>query len=71
MAYSLYGFIISQFGEIEDVMESGQTVKEFLDSYFGFKRDMLGVVAGVLLGFVVLFTFIFAYSIRAFNFQRR
>ncbi|KAL0323943.1 UNVERIFIED_CONTAM: Pleiotropic drug resistance protein 1 [Sesamum calycinum] len=67
----LYGFIVTQFGDIEDVMDSGETVKDFLRSYFGFKRDMLGPVAAILLGFVVLFTFIFAYSIRTFNFQRR
>ncbi|KAL0330857.1 UNVERIFIED_CONTAM: Pleiotropic drug resistance protein 1 [Sesamum angustifolium] len=71
VAYSLYGFIVTQFGDIEDVMDSGETVKDFLRSYFGFKRDMLGPVAAILLGFVVLFTFIFAYSIRTFNFQRR
>ncbi|GER56174.1 pleiotropic drug resistance protein 2, partial [Striga asiatica] len=62
MAYTLYGFIITQYGEVRDVMEdSGQSVEEFLRNYFGFRRDMLGMVAGVLLGFVVLFTFIFAY----------
>ncbi|KAI3454014.1 hypothetical protein Pfo_010677 [Paulownia fortunei] len=71
VAYTLYGFIVSQFGEIQDQMESGETVEEFLRNYFGFRHDMLGVVAAILLGFVVLFTFIFAYSIRAFNFQSR
>ncbi|KAL2236919.1 pleiotropic drug resistance protein 1 [Sesamum indicum] len=71
VAYSLYGFIITQFGDIQDVMDSGETVQDFLRSYFGFRRDMLGVVAAILLGFVVLFTFIFGYSIRTFNFQRR
>ncbi|KAL3645872.1 transcription factor [Castilleja foliolosa] len=71
LAYSLYGIIVSQFGEVKDEMESGETVEEFLRSYFGFKHDMLGMVAAMVLGFVVLFTFIFAYSIKAFNFQRR
>ncbi|GER45131.1 pleiotropic drug resistance protein [Striga asiatica] len=71
VAYTLYGLIVSQFGEIQDRMETGQTVEQFLRSYFGFRHDMLGMVAAIVLGFVVLFTFIFAYSIRAFNFQRR
>ncbi|KAI3468322.1 hypothetical protein Pfo_024985 [Paulownia fortunei] len=71
MAYTLYGFIITQFGEIQDVMETGDTVEEFLRDYFGFRHDMLGFVAAILLGFVALFTFIFAYSIKTFNFQRR
>ncbi|KAG8375439.1 hypothetical protein BUALT_Bualt10G0100100 [Buddleja alternifolia] len=71
MAYTLYGFIISQFGEVHDQMESGETVVEFLRSYFGFRHDMLGMVAAILFGFVVVFTFTFAYSIKTFNFQRR
>ncbi|KAG6414602.1 hypothetical protein SASPL_121975 [Salvia splendens] len=71
VSYTLYGFIVSQFGEIETEMDSGVTVKQFLKDYFGFEHDMLGVVAAILCGFVVLFTFIFAYSIKTFNFQRR
>ncbi|KAG6417147.1 hypothetical protein SASPL_119298 [Salvia splendens] len=71
VSYTLYGFIVSQFGEIETKMDSGVTVKQFLKDYFGFEHDMLGVVAAILCGFVVLFTFIFAYSIKTFNFQRR
>ncbi|KAL0297339.1 UNVERIFIED_CONTAM: Pleiotropic drug resistance protein 1 [Sesamum radiatum] len=71
-AYTLYGIIVSQFGEIKDQMEGGdETVEEFLRNYFGFRHDMLGMVAAILFGFVVLFTFIFAYSIRTFNFQTR
>ncbi|KAG6391312.1 hypothetical protein SASPL_149066 [Salvia splendens] len=73
MAYTLYGMIVTQFGEIEDFMsdQADTTVKQFLKDYFGFERSQLGLVAGVLLGFVALFTFIFAFSIRTFNFQRR
>nr|QVT92329.1 ABC transporter [Salvia miltiorrhiza] len=71
VSYTLYGFIVSQFGDIETEMDSGVTVKKFLEDYFGFERGMLGVVAAILCGFVVLFTFIFAYSIKTFNFQRR
>lgn len=64
--------IVTQFGEIEDMMTDRDiTVKQFLKDYFGFERSQLGLVAGVLVGFVALFTFIFAYSIRTFNFQRR
>ncbi|KAL7112056.1 hypothetical protein ACP275_05G129500 [Erythranthe tilingii] len=71
LAYTLYGLLVSQFGKIQEPMDSGVTVEQFLKDYYGFEYDMLGMVAGILLGFVVLFTFIFAYSIRAFNFQRR
>ncbi|KAK4481011.1 hypothetical protein RD792_011879 [Penstemon davidsonii] len=71
MAYTLYGFIISQYGEIEDRMENGERVVDFLRDYFGFRHNMLGVVAAILVGFVAVFTFTFAYSIKTFNFQRR
>ncbi|KAK4487758.1 hypothetical protein RD792_005567 [Penstemon davidsonii] len=71
IAYTLYGFIISQFGDIEERMITGETVREFLRDYFGFRRDMLGIVATILLGFVVVFALTFAYSIKTFNFQRR
>nr|CAN67768.1 hypothetical protein VITISV_013070 [Vitis vinifera] len=53
------------------LLDKNQTVKQFLDDYFGFKHDFLGVVAAVVVGFVVLSLFIFAYAIKAFNFQRR
>lgn len=71
VSHTLYGFIISQYGEITEEMENGVTVKKFLEDYFGFDYDMLPVVAAILCGFVVLFTIIFAYSIKSFNFQRR
>ena len=73
VAWSLYGLVASQFGDVQDQLsdKNGQTVAEFVTSYFGFKHDFLGVVAGMHVGFVVMFVFIFAFSIRAFNFQKR
>ncbi|XP_010249930.1 PREDICTED: pleiotropic drug resistance protein 1-like [Nelumbo nucifera] len=71
VAWTLYGLVASQFGDIQDKIETDQTVEEFLRSYFGFRHDFLGVVSAVIIGFTVLFAFIFAFSIRAFNFQRR
>ncbi|KAL6334331.1 hypothetical protein AAG906_014732 [Vitis piasezkii] len=72
VAWTLYGLVTSQFGDIQDtLLDKNQTVEQFLDDYFGFKHDFLGVVAAVVVGFVVLFLFIFAYAIKAFNFQRR
>ena len=72
VAWTLYGLVTSQFGDIEDtVLDSNVTVKQYLDDYFGFKHDFLGVVAVVIVGFTVLFLFIFAFAIKAFNFQRR
>ena len=71
MAWTLYGLVTSQFGDIEDRMDSNQTVAEFVRSYFGYKYDFLGIVAAVHVGFTVLFGFIFAFSIKVFNFQNR
>ncbi|XP_050286364.1 pleiotropic drug resistance protein 1-like [Quercus robur] len=73
VAWTLYGLVVSQFGDIEELMTDGnnESVKEFVKSYFGYKHDFLGVVAVVVAGVAVLFAFIFAVSIKIFNFQRR
>ncbi|KAJ9692511.1 hypothetical protein PVL29_011525 [Vitis rotundifolia] len=72
VAWTLYGLVTSQYGDIEDkLLGTNITVQQYLDDYFGFKHDFLGVVAAVIVGFTVLFLFIFAFSIKVFNFQRR
>ncbi|KAA8540447.1 hypothetical protein F0562_024634 [Nyssa sinensis] len=71
VAWTLYGLAASQFGDKKDALDINQTVEDFLSSYFGFKHDFIGVVAAAVVGFTVLFAFIFAFSIKAFNFQRR
>lgn len=71
VAWTLYGMAASQFGDIKERLETGETVEDFLTSYFGYRHDFLGIVAMVVVGFSLLFGFIFAYSIRAFNFQKR
>ncbi|CAL5440391.1 unnamed protein product [Camellia sinensis] len=49
-------------------IDTGGTVEEFIRNYFDFKHDFVGYVAVIIVGIVVLFGFIFAYSIKAFNF---
>ncbi|KAK7245297.1 hypothetical protein RIF29_40136 [Crotalaria pallida] len=74
VAWTLYGLVASQFGDIKDQIEfngKSTTVEDFLRNYFGFKHDFLGVVAAVVIGFAVTFAFIFAIAIKNFNFQRR
>eukprot|EP01018_Ginkgo_biloba_P026508 Gb_37005 [translate_table: standard] len=76
VAWTLYGLIASQFGDISELMTlSGSTdqqpLNEFLRSYFGFKHDFLGPVAVVIAGFAVLFAFVFAVAIKMLNFQAR
>ncbi|GMY34126.1 pleiotropic drug resistance protein 1-like isoform X2 [Fagus crenata] len=71
VAWTLYGLVASQFGDKKDMLDTGETVEDFVRDYFGFKHDFLGVVAAVVVGFGLLFAFIFAVSIKVFNFQRR
>ncbi|KAJ6406291.1 hypothetical protein OIU84_009921 [Salix udensis] len=70
-SWTLYGLIASQYGDLEDKLEGDETVKDFVRNYFGFRHDYVGICAVVVVGMSVLFAFTFAFSIRAFNFQRR
>lgn len=73
VAWTIYGLIASQFGDITTVMdtEGGKTVKMFLEDYYGIKHSFIGVCAVVVPGVAILFAFIFAVAIKAFNFQKR
>ncbi|XP_056691012.1 pleiotropic drug resistance protein 1 isoform X2 [Spinacia oleracea] len=78
IAWSLYGLLASQFGDYNDQqtdilrdVPGEPTVTAFLNSYFGYRHDFLGAVAGVILGINLLFAVVYAYSLKAFNFQRR
>ncbi|KAM3699900.1 hypothetical protein ACJW31_05G060400 [Castanea mollissima] len=71
VAWTLYGLVVSQFGDVKDMLDNGKTVEDFARSYFGFKQDFLRVVAVVVVGFAVLFAFMFAFSIMVFKFQKR
>jgi hypothetical protein len=73
VAWTLYGLVVSQYGDITDLMNDGDkpSVKDYVHSYLGFKHDFLPVVAVVVLAFTVLFAFLFGFSIQKFNFQKR
>ncbi|XP_071709127.1 pleiotropic drug resistance protein 1-like isoform X13 [Rutidosis leptorrhynchoides] len=71
IAWTLYGLVTSQFGDITDKLDTGETVAEFVHQFYGFEFDFVKYVAVIIVGFTVLFGFIFAYSIKAFNFQKR
>ncbi|XP_068647580.1 pleiotropic drug resistance protein TUR2-like [Aristolochia californica] len=71
IAWTLYGLVASQFGELETEMEDGTLVKDYVRDYFGFKHDFLGAISGGIIGFTLLFAFIFALSIKVLNFQKR
>ncbi|CAL5439934.1 unnamed protein product [Camellia sinensis] len=72
LSWTFYGLVASQFGDIKDKLDDiNEMVEDFLKNYFGFRHDFVGVAAAVVVGFTIIFTFTFAFSIKAFNFQRR
>lgn len=73
VAWTLYGLVASQYGDIKTVLdkETGETVEQFLRRFYGFKHDYLGVVAIVNVAFALFFGIIFAFSVKALNFQKR
>lgn len=73
-SWMLYGAITSQYGDNkEEITSFGKTeeVKSFLEDYYGYHYDFLGVVAVVVATFPLLAAFLFAYFISKLNFQRR
>lgn len=74
-AWTMYGLIVSQYGDLEDeisVPGGGlKKIKVYVEDHFGYSRDLMGPVAGVLVGFTVFFAFMFGFCIKALNFQHR
>ncbi|KAF7849923.1 hypothetical protein BT93_L0124 [Corymbia citriodora subsp. variegata] len=72
VSWTLYGLVVSQFGDLKNSLKDTEsTVQEYLRDYFGYRHDLLGVTAAMMIGFSVLFVFVFAISIKVLNFQRR
>ncbi|WRX26244.1 ABC transporter-like [Theobroma cacao] len=71
LAWTLYGLIASQFGDVKDMLDTNETVQSFIRSHYGFRHDFIGVVAAAIVAFAVFFALIFSVSIKVMNFQRR
>ncbi|KAJ4757004.1 ABC transporter G family member 36 [Rhynchospora pubera] len=71
IAWTLYGLLESQYGDIEDMLDNGMTVKQFLRSYYGFKRSFMPVVGVVIVSFTVSFALLFGYALKKLNWQKR
>ncbi|XWS71977.1 hypothetical protein CRYUN_Cryun02cG0001100 [Craigia yunnanensis] len=71
VSWSLWGMATSQYGDLQTKLESGVTVAQFMEDYFGFRHDWLWIVALVLIGFTLLFASVFAFSMKFLNFQKR
>lgn len=76
MAWTVYGLIVSQYGDVEETIRvlgesSKPMVKTYIKNHFGYNLDFMGPVALILVGFSFLFAFMYAYCIKTFNFQKR
>jgi hypothetical protein len=74
VAWTLYGLVASQFGDITHALEDsdkGQTVAQFITEYYGFHHDLLWLVALVHVALACFFAFLFSFAIMKFNFQKR
>ncbi|KAF4399195.1 hypothetical protein G4B88_022278 [Cannabis sativa] len=62
MAWTVYGLIVSQYGDVEDTiivpeMTTKPTIKWYIEDHFGYNPDFMGPVAAVLVGFTAFFAF--------------
>ncbi|EHA8586632.1 pleiotropic drug resistance protein 2-like [Cocos nucifera] len=75
VAWTIYGVMTSQLGDKENLVEipgeASSTVKAYLKDNLGYKHSFLGYVALAHAGFVLVFSFVFGYSIKFLNFQKR
>lgn len=76
MSWTIYGLIVSQYGDVEDTLKvpgmlSDPTIKWYVEDHFGYDSDFMGSVAGVLVGFTIFFAFVYTYYIKTLNFQMR
>ncbi|CAL9080509.1 ABC transporter G family member 45 [Musa acuminata AAA Group] len=74
-AWTVYGLMVSQLGDKEDPLiaagTSGETVKDFLKGYLGLQESYLPLIVSLHIAVIVLFLFVFGFSIKYLNFQRR
>ena len=76
VAWSLYGLLASQLGDLTSTMITdfnGATVSisAFLEERFGYSYSMVGPIVAILFAFVLFFRGLSAYALARFNFQRR
>ncbi|KAJ3701263.1 hypothetical protein LUZ61_004968 [Rhynchospora tenuis] len=71
VSWTLYGLLVSQFGDIDDTMDNGVSIKDYIRNYFGYRHSFLPAVAVVVIGYALLFASAFAYAIKTLNFQKR
>ncbi|KAL5975633.1 hypothetical protein ACLOJK_019958 [Asimina triloba] len=76
ISWSLYGLLTSQYGDMDKPIKiwdgsHSMSIRHFLEHYFGFQQDFLGLSGFMVIGFTMLFALIFAFAIKSLNFQKR
>lgn len=74
-AWTVYGLMVTQLGDSDDSLKIvggiNISVKEFLKQYFGAQESYLPLIVSLHFAIIVLFLFVFGFSIKYLNFQRR
>jgi hypothetical protein len=76
VAWTLYGLIITQFGDVTSIVYptgggAGMEVQAFVSKTFGFHHNLLGLAVAMPVVFTILFASVFAFGIKFLNFQQR
>lgn len=76
VAWTVYGLIVSQFGDVEETIKvpgvtPDPTIKSYMEHQFGYDPDFMGPVAMIIVGFTVFFACMYALCLRTLNFQTR
>jgi len=73
-SWALEGMFTSQYGDLDkeiSVFGETKTASAFIEDYFGYRQDFLGVVGLVLIIIPIVIASLFTYFIGKLNFQRR
>ncbi|OAE27422.1 hypothetical protein AXG93_3911s1040 [Marchantia polymorpha subsp. ruderalis] len=73
IAYTIYGLVVSQFGDDHQIMtmSDGTEIEVFnyIHSIWGFDRNFFPIAVGAVAAFGTAFAFLFIVSIKVLNFQ--
>ncbi|XP_074327306.1 ABC transporter G family member 29-like [Apium graveolens] len=76
VAWTVYGLIVSQFGNVEDTIKvpgvtPDPTIKSYIEAQFGYDPEFMVPVGTIIVGFTVFFACMYALCLRTLNFQTR
>lgn len=76
MAWSTYGFIVSQYGDVEYTIEvPGMSrkpmIKDYIKHEFGYDSEHTGAMAIILVGFAAFIALMYSFFIKKLTFQTR